>query len=57
VVAVYATLFGIGKLVFGELGSGLVLVAIAAAAFAWIARSFRMEREPGTPVAVEAERA
>jgi solute:Na+ symporter, SSS family len=57
IIAVYATLFGIGKLVFGELGSGLVLVAIAAAAFAWIARSFRMEREPGTPVAVEAERA
>ncbi|GAC1516671.1 MAG: Na+:solute symporter [Gemmatimonadaceae bacterium] len=41
VVAVYATLFGIGKLVFGELGSGVVLLALATAAFAWIARSFR----------------
>jgi len=60
VVAVYATLFGIGKLVFGELTSGLVLVAVAAVAFAWIARSFRGEREPGrksgTVVAVEAGR-
>ena len=53
IVAVYATLFGIGKLVFGELTSGLVLIFVAAAAFTWIARSFRGEREPGTPVAVE----
>ena len=57
VVAVYATLFGIGKVVFGELASGLKLLAIAAAAFAWIARSFRTAREPGTPVAVEDRRA
>ncbi|HEU5184951.1 MAG TPA: sodium:solute symporter family protein [Gemmatimonadaceae bacterium] len=53
IIAVYSTLFGIGKLVFGELGSGLIFVAIALAAFAWIARSFRGDREPGTPVAVE----
>jgi Na+/proline symporter len=39
VVAVYATLFGIGKVVFGEWGPGLILLVIAAAAFAWIARS------------------
>jgi solute:Na+ symporter, SSS family len=51
IVAVYATLFGIGKLVFGELASGLVLVVIAGAAFAWIARSFRTETAAGTPVA------
>jgi Na+/proline symporter len=56
IVAVYATLFGIGKLVFGELSSGLILLAIAAAAFAWIARSFRGERERGTAVAVEGGR-
>jgi len=43
VVAVYSTLFGIGKCVFGEWGSGLVLLAVAAAAFTWIARSFREE--------------
>jgi hypothetical protein len=56
IVAVYGTLFGIGKLIFGELSSGLVLLAIAVAAFAWIARAFRGEREPGTPVAVEERR-
>ena len=48
IIAVYATLFGIGKLVFGELASGLVLIVIAGAAFAWIARSFRGEQYPGT---------
>ncbi|HJU66906.1 MAG TPA: sodium:solute symporter family protein [Gemmatimonadaceae bacterium] len=57
IVAVYGTLFGIGKLIFGEVSSGLVLLVIALAAFAWIARSFRAEREPGTPVAVENRRA
>ena len=41
IVAVYATLFGIGKIIFGEFGAGLLLLAVAAAAFAWIARSFR----------------
>jgi SSS family solute:Na+ symporter len=44
IVAVYATLFGLGKLVFGEMGAGLGLLAVAAAAFAWIARSFRSDR-------------
>jgi hypothetical protein len=51
VVAVYATLFGIGKVIFGNLGSGLVTLAIAAAAFAWIARSFQSERDPIAPMA------
>ena len=45
VVAVYATLFGIGKVIFGDLIPGLITLAIAAAAFAWIARSFRSERD------------
>jgi hypothetical protein len=40
IIAVYSTLFGLGKLVFGQMGSGLGLLAIAAGAFAWIARSF-----------------
>jgi SSS family solute:Na+ symporter len=53
VVAVYASLFGIGKLVFGDLGTGLGLLAIAAVAFAWIARSFR---EEGPRPAVAADR-
>jgi solute:Na+ symporter, SSS family len=54
VVAVYASLFGLGKLVFGEFGTALVLFVIAVAAFAWIARSFR-EESPG-PAAAAADR-
>jgi solute:Na+ symporter, SSS family len=46
VIAVYASLFGIGKVIFGELGAGLVLLAIALAAFAFISRSFRDEPGP-----------
>jgi Na+/proline symporter len=41
IVAVYCTLFGIGKIVFGQMTSGLILLAVALAAFAWISRSFR----------------
>jgi len=41
IVAVYSTLFGIGKLIFGQTAAALVLFVIAAAAFAWISRSFR----------------
>ena len=43
VVAVYATLFGLGKVVFGDLVPGLITLAVAVIAFAWIARSFRAE--------------
>ena len=43
IVAVYATLFGIGKIIFGYTGTGLVMLAIAAASFWWISRSFREE--------------
>ena len=42
-VAVYASLFGIGKLIFGETAVGLELLALAMAAFAWIGRSFRTQ--------------
>jgi hypothetical protein len=51
VVAVYASLFGIGKVVFGELGSGFLMLGIAAVAFAWIARSFRNEQGAPEPLA------
>jgi Na+/proline symporter len=44
IVAVYSTLFGLGKLVFGQIGTGLTLLAVAIVAFAWIARSFRSDR-------------
>ena len=43
VVAVYATLFGIGKIIFGDTIPGLGLLALALAAFLWIARAFREE--------------
>ena len=46
IIAVYASLFGIGKLVFGETGMGIGMLVVAAAAFAWIARSFRSEPAP-----------
>ena len=46
IVAVYSTLFGIGKIVLGSLVEGLVMLAIAVVAFSWIARSFR--EEPAT---------
>jgi len=46
IVAVYSSLFGIGKIIFGEIGVGLVLLVIAVVAFAWIARSFRSETGP-----------
>ena len=46
IVAVYSSLFGIGKLVLGNVAQGLVMLFIAAIAFGWIARSFR--EEPAT---------
>jgi len=50
VVAVYSSLFGIGKLIFGDVVLGFGLLAIAAVAFAWIARSLRTERPSQQPV-------
>jgi hypothetical protein len=55
IVAVYASLFGIGKIIFGELGVGLVMLLVAAAAFAWIARSFRTGPAEPAPVGRAAE--
>jgi solute:Na+ symporter, SSS family len=46
VVAVYSTLFGIGKIIFGEIGLGLLLLGIAVVAFVWIARSMNAYQEP-----------
>jgi solute:Na+ symporter, SSS family len=50
IVAVYATLFGIGKLVFGEVGAGVGLLALALVAFLWIARSFQTQAPGPQPV-------
>ena len=41
VVAVYSALFGTGKLIFGEWGEAAGLLALAAAAFAWLAWNLR----------------
>jgi hypothetical protein len=41
IVAVYSSLFGIGKIIFGETTRGIILLAVAAAALLWISRSFR----------------
>src|SRR3954470_15718984 len=46
IIAVYSSLFGIGKIVLGNLVPGLVMLVIAVLAFSWIARSFR--EEPAT---------
>ena len=43
IVAVYSTLFGIGKVIFGHTAQGLTMLAVALVAFLWIARSFRQE--------------
>jgi solute:Na+ symporter, SSS family len=51
VAAVYSSLFGIGKLVFGDWAQGFGLLAVAAVAFAWIARSFREEHSLPAPAA------
>jgi Na+/proline symporter len=50
IIAVYASLFGIGKIIFGEWTSGAVLVVIAVVAFAWIARSFTGDRFAAQPL-------
>ena len=49
VVAVYAFLFGIGRIVFGGTLSGLALLAVGVLAFAWIGRN--LAREEGPPLA------
>ncbi|HVT39558.1 MAG TPA: sodium:solute symporter family protein [Gemmatimonadaceae bacterium] len=47
IVAVYATLFGIGKIIFGYTSAGLIMLAVAALSFYWISRSFRGELATG----------
>ncbi|HET9683199.1 MAG TPA: sodium:solute symporter family protein [Gemmatimonadaceae bacterium] len=43
IIAVYASLFGVGKLIFGEFMTGTVMLIVAVLAFLWIARAFREE--------------
>ncbi len=55
VVAVYATLFGIGKIIFGEWLVGLLLLGIALGAFLWIAKALKLEDQV-TDARLEADR-
>jgi Na+/proline symporter len=41
IVAVYCSLFGIGKIIFGQTLTGIILLVVALAALGWISRSFR----------------
>jgi len=43
VVSVYASLFGVGQIIFGATGAGIALLAIAALCFAWIGWNLRSE--------------
>jgi SSS family solute:Na+ symporter len=43
IIAVYASLFGVGKLIFGEYMTGAIMLVVALLAFLWIARAFREE--------------
>jgi Na+/proline symporter len=47
VAAVYTSLFGIGKIIFGQTVSGVILLAVAGVCFWWIARSFRISGSSG----------
>jgi Na+/proline symporter len=58
IVAIYSTLFGIGKIIFGYTGLGLILLAIGLAAFLLIARNLRRtdESEQARGAAATADR-
>ncbi|HEU4641762.1 MAG TPA: sodium:solute symporter family protein [Gemmatimonadaceae bacterium] len=56
IVAVYGTLFGTGKIIFGYVTSGIVLLVVALLAFIWIARSFREEPPAPEEAAAAGER-
>jgi len=59
IIAVYASLFGVGKLIFGETMTGVIMLIVALFAFLWIARAFREEdsgpKARREPVAVAAD--
>ena len=50
VVSVYASLFGVGQIIFGATGRGVGLLLLAAACFVWIGRNLRPSRSPMGPV-------
>lgn len=46
VTSVYASLFGVGQLLFGARAMGVFLLLLAAGCFVWIGRNLRPSREP-----------
>ncbi|HET7585976.1 MAG TPA: sodium:solute symporter family protein [Gemmatimonadaceae bacterium] len=46
IVAVYASLFGIGKVIFGDVAVGIGLLVLGAASLAFISRSLREAKAP-----------
>jgi SSS family solute:Na+ symporter len=50
VVSVYAALFGVGRIVFGQIPTGLGFLGVAGVCFAWISRNLRPDREPLDPM-------
>lgn len=53
IVAVYAFLFGIGRIVFGATLTGFALLAVGVVAFAWIGRNLAREEAPPLAAAPE----
>jgi hypothetical protein len=47
VVSVYATLFGVGKLIFGPKEQALLFLAVAVLCFAWIGAALKREQLGG----------
>jgi Na+/proline symporter len=54
IVAVYCSLFGIGKIIFGQTMMGTVLLVVALLALLWISRSFRVGAESRSTEIAEA---
>lgn len=50
VVSVYATLFGVGQLLFGATGMGVLLLFTAFVCFLWIGKNLRPSRESMEPI-------
>ena len=50
-MTVYASLFGVGKIIFAEWMQGIAFLATAAVAFWWIARNLEIDEamRSGTP--------
>ena len=50
VVSVYATLFGVGQLIFGATSRGVLMLFVAVVCFWWIGRNLRPSRTSMGPV-------